>query len=120
MLDFIITTVIWTLALYGLFEIIKNVIYIFNCCKLRTNGTYVIIATKNQESQIENFIRVLMFRILYGKEDCVKNIILADLDSKDNTMEILKKLEKDYDGIQTVTWRECIDIMNQLNSSEKD
>ena len=96
MWDFILNAVVWTLALYGLFEIIKNIIYIFSYTNLRSDGIYVIIAVKNQEDKIEGFMRSILFRFLYGKEEYIKDIIVADLDSKDNTLQILNKLQKDF------------------------
>ena len=58
-------------------------------------------------------MRSLIFRILYGKEDIVKDIIVTDLDSKDDTMQILEKLSKDYDCLQTVNWRECKEMIDR-------
>ena len=92
MLEFILSTIFWTLALYGLFEIIKNLIYINTYAKFKADGIYVIIAVKNQEEKIEGFLRSTLFKILYGKEEYLKNIIVADLKSTDRTKEIAKKV----------------------------
>ena len=88
MLDFITNAVIWVLALYGLIEIIKNIYYICTCTNLESDGIYFIIAVKNQEEKIEGFMRSILFRILYGKEECIKNVIITDLGSTDKTKEI--------------------------------
>jgi len=117
MSDFIINSVVWTLALYGLFEIIKTIIYIFTYTNLKSDGIYFIVATKNQESKIEGFVRSLVFRILYGKEEMIKEIIITDLDSEDNTFNILTKLEKDYPCLKISSWRECKDIIDNINNS---
>lgn len=45
-MEFIFKTIFWTLAFYGLFEITKNIIYIFTYTKLRSDGIYLIIAAK--------------------------------------------------------------------------
>ena len=79
MLEFVLSTIFWTLALYGLFEIIKNIIYISTYTKMKADGIYVIIAVKNQEEKIEGFLRSILFKILYVREDYLKNIIFADL-----------------------------------------
>lgn len=117
--NFILTSIIWVLAIYGLIEIIKTIIYCFSNTSIKGNGTYMIIAVKNQENSIEVFIRNLLFRILYGKEDNIKNIIVADLDSEDATMEILKKLEKDYECISVKSWRECKEIMDKIDEQKE-
>ena len=115
MLDFILSTCFWTLAIYGLFEIIKNIIYISTYTKFKSDGIYVIIAVKNQEEKIEGFLRSIFFKILYGREEYLKNIIVADLQSNDNTKIIAKKLQKDYEILKVTSWKECKEIIDNVN-----
>ena len=117
MLEFVLSTIFWTLALYGLFEIIKNIIYISTYTKMKADGIYVIIAVKNQEEKIEGFLRSILFKILYGREEYLKNIIVADLESTDNTKEIARKLSKDYDVLKVTSWKECKDIMDNVDEN---
>ena len=117
MLDFIINGIFWVLALYGLFEIIKNIVYICTYTNLKSDGIYVIIAAKNQENKIEGFLRTILFRIMYGKEECVKDVIVTDLNSSDDTMKILEKLSKDYDGIKVVNWKECKEVIDNIKEA---
>ena len=109
--------IIWTFALYGLFEIIKNIINTFICTKLHTDGIYFIIATKNQENNIECFLRNLMFKIIYGKEELVKNIVVVDLNSKDKTRDIVTKLEKEYNQIHLLDLKECKDLIENIKET---
>ena len=118
MLDFIINGIFWVLALYGLFEIIKNIIYICTYTNLKSDGIYVIIATKNQENKIEGFLRTLLFRIMYGKEECVKDVIVTDLNSSDDTMKILEKLSKDYDNIKVTNWKDCKEVIDSIKEAK--
>ncbi len=115
--NFLIGCVIWTLALYGLFEIIKNIIYIYSYTKLKSDGIYMVIAVKNQEQKIEGFMRSILFRLLYGKEDCVKDVIVADLDSKDDTKQILYQMQKEYDILKVIDWKDCKEIMENVRES---
>ena len=117
MFNFIINGIFWVLALYGLFEIIKNIIYICTYTNLKSDGIYVIIAAKNQENKIEGFLRTILFRIMYGKEECVKDVIVTDLNSSDDTMKILEKLSKDYDGIKVVNWKECKEVIDNIKEA---
>ena len=117
MANFIIDGIILTLALYGLIEIIKEIIYIFSYTKLKSDGIYIIVATKNQENVIEGFIRTLLFRIIYGKEENIKDIIVVDLDSKDKTLEILKKMSKDYNCLKISDWKECKELLDNIDIS---
>ena len=108
-----ISIIIWTLALYGLFEIIKNIIYICTYTHLNSNGMYFIIAVKNQEDKIECFLRNLIFRIVYGKEE-INNILVVDLNSKDNTKKIVENLSKEYEQINLLSWKECNEVIENI------
>jgi len=114
--NFIFNTVLWTLALYGLFEIIKTIINIFTYTRLRSDGIYMIIAVKNQENKIEGFLRSVLFRIIYGKEEFIKDIIITDLDSKDETPIILDKLHKEYNELKIANWKECKEVIESIKN----
>ncbi len=114
MLQFVLNTIFWTLAIYGLFEIVKNLIYLSTYTKLKADGIYIIIAVKNQENRIEGFLRSIIFKILYGREETLKNIIVADLESSDNTKEIAKRLSKDYEILKVTSWKDCKEIIDNV------
>ena len=116
MLEFVLKTIFWTLAIYGLFEILKNIIYICTYTKLKSDGIYIIVAVKNQEDKIEGFLRSLIFKILYGREEYFKNIIVADMQSTDDTKKIVEKLSKDYEIIKVTSWKECKNLMEFLQT----
>ncbi len=116
-MEFILNTIFWTLAIYGFFEIIKSIVNIFAYTNFQSDGIYIIIAVKNQEEKIEGFLRSSLFKILYGKEEYLKNIIVADLKSDDRTKEIAKKMEMEYDCLKVITWKECKDIIDNVNES---
>lgn len=117
MTDFFLNSALWTLAFYGLFELTKTIIYMLTYTNLKADGIYLIIATKNQETKIEYFLRSSLFKLLYGKEDYVKQVIVADLNSVDRTKEIAKKLSIDYDCLKTLSWKECKEIFDNLNDT---
>ena len=118
--NFIINSILWTLALYGLFEIVKQIINMITYTKLRADGIYIIIAVKNQEEKIEGFLRSSLFKIFYGKEDYIKDVIVADLGSTDGTKEIIHKMSLDYDCVKTTNWRECKEIIDNIESIKTD
>ena len=114
--NFILNTVLWTLAIYGLFEIIKTIINIYTYTNLKSDGIYMIIAVKNQENKIEGFLRSFLFRVIYGKEEFIKDIIIADLDSNDETPIILDKLQKEYEELKITNWRECKEVIESIKN----
>ena len=114
-MEFVLNTIFWTLAFYGLYELIKNILYISEYTKFKAKGIYLIIAVKNQEDKIEGFLRSSLFKILYGKEEYIKNIIGADLKSDDKTKEIAKKMSEDYEQLKVISWKECKDIIDNLD-----
>ncbi len=114
--NFILNTCLWTLALYGLFEIIKNIINVYTYTKLKSDGIYIIIAVKNQEEKIEGFLRNFIFRTAYGKEEEIKNIIVTDLDSTDDTSKIIDKLQKEKNGIKVANWKDCKDVIESIKN----
>lgn len=119
MLNFILNGILWVLALYGLFEIIKTIIYTYTYTNMKSDGIYVIVAVKNQEKRIEGFIRSILFRFLYGKEDYIKDIIVTDLNSSDDTGKIINNIAKDYKCIKVTDWRECKEVIDSIDEVKK-
>ncbi len=115
--NFVINSILWIFALYGLFELIKQIIYMCTYTNMNADGIYVIIAVKNQEEKIEGFLRSSLFRLLYGKEDYIKDIIVTDLGSTDKTKDIVNKMCDDYECVKTINWKECKDIVDNINVS---
>lgn len=115
MLNFFSSCIIWIFAIYGFIDFIKTIYNGRIHKRIETNGIYVIIAVKNQEQQIEMFLRSVIFRILYGKEEYLKNIIVTDLNSIDNTKEILEKFSEDYDEIKIAEWESLKQKLDNLD-----
>ena len=114
--NFIINSILWTLALYGLFELVKQIINMVTYTNLSADGIYLIIGVKNQEERIEGFLRSSLFKILYGKEEYIKDIIVADLNSTDKTREIVRRMSLDYECVRITNWKECKDIIDNIES----
>lgn len=119
MASFIGTTILWTLALYGLWELLKSIFYIYTYTNSKADGIYIIVAAKNQENKIEGFLRTMLFRILYGKEEHIKEVIVTDLGSEDHTKMIMEKLAKEYDSIKTCEWKDCKELIDAVGDCGK-
>ena len=113
--NFIINSILWTFALYGFFELVKQILYMCTYTNMKADGIYIIIAVKNQEERIEGFLRSSLFKLLYGKEEYIKDIIVADLGSTDKTREIVDKMSVDYECVKTTNWKECKEIFDNID-----
>lgn len=102
MADFILTSTLWILALYGLFEIVKTIIHIHKYPKVSFGETSFIITVHNQENSIEYFLRIFIYKILYYNLS-IPEIIIVDLDSTDNTLNILRAFSNDFYFIKVLT-----------------
>ncbi len=118
MLDFILNALVYTLAIYGLIEIIKMIYYIMEYTNLNEDGIYIIIAAKNQEKVIGGILRSILFKIMYGKEEVIKKVILTDLSSRDKTFKEIKEFKKYNEYVKVSTWRECKEIIDMIDDTE--
>ena len=117
MVDFILDALVYVLAIYGFIEIVKKIIYIMEFTNLNEDGIYIIIGVKNQEDNVDSVVRSVLFKVMYGKEDVVKKVILADLDSTDKTMIKLKSFRKENEFVQVASWKECKDVIDLVDES---
>lgn len=115
MFDFILNCILWSFAIYGVIDIVKSIKSCWIHKRIENNGLFIIIATKNQEFQIEGFMRSVIFKVLYGKNEFIRRIVVTDLSSQDNTKEILKKLSEDYQEIKYEDWEVCKKKLDKYN-----
>ena len=57
------------------------------------------------------------YRINSVKEELIKDVIVTDLGSKDDTEKILNKLSKDYNCIKLANWKDCKEVIDSINES---
>lgn len=81
--------VMWILCIYGLISIMKDIVNCNNYRKVEENIS-IIMTVKNVENGIEEYIRELSF----GK-NFYNHLVVIDKGSEDDTINILKKLEKE-------------------------
>lgn len=89
MVEFLMQLVLCILCLYGLFSIIQDCVN-FNTYKKLEENIKFVMTVKNVENGIEEYIRELT----YGR-NFYHNLVVIDMDSEDDTMEILHKLERE-------------------------
>lgn len=89
MLEVIVYGFIWCFAVYGILVMLQEIIRNSTYQKVEEN-VKLIMTVRNVENGIENYIRELnLGRNFYN------NLVVIDLDSDDDTLCILKELEKE-------------------------
>ena len=100
MMEVIIYGLIWCFAIYGILVIIQEIARNCTYKKIEEN-VKLILTVKNVENGIENYIRELSFgRNFYN------NLVVIDLDSEDETLCILKELEKENMNLKILNRQE--------------
>ncbi len=89
MLEVIVYGLIWCFAIYGILVMIQEITRKSTYKKIEEN-VKLIMTVKNAEEGIENYIR----EISMGK-NFYNNLVVIDLNSTDETLSILKELEKE-------------------------
>lgn len=100
MFEIVFYGIVWCFAVYGILMIIQDVLRESTYHKVEEN-IKLIITVKNAEEGIENYIRELSFgRNFYN------NLVVIDMDSTDDTLCILKELEKENINMKILTKEE--------------
>jgi hypothetical protein len=89
MLGMVIYGLIWCFAIYGILVMLQDITRKTTYTKIEKN-VKLIMTVKDVEDGIENYIRELNFG-----NNFYNNLVIIDLDSKDDTLCILKELEKE-------------------------
>lgn len=100
MLEVIIYGIIWCFAVYGILVMLQEITRKNTYHKIEEN-VKLILTVKNAEDGIENYIRELLF----GK-NFYNNLVIIDLDSEDDTLCILRELEKENINMRILTKEE--------------
>ncbi len=113
----------------GLFLILITILSVILCitlkivCSMRGSFYYqtpvrIVLSTKDSEDTIECFLRSFICQ-LNTKQNIPylppEELFVVDLDSQDNTFEILKKLSLEYPYIHPMTKEEYIIFLNTIN-----
>lgn len=107
MLEAIIYGIIWCFAVYGILVMIQELSRSFTYQKIEEN-VKLIVTVKDAENGIENYIRELKF----GK-NFFNNLVVIDLGSTDDTVEILKELEKENINMKILNKYEGKEYLNK-------
>ena len=59
-------------------------------------------------------MRSVFFRLVYGKEEYIKDVLVSDLNSSDQTEIILKRLQQEYKYMKILNWKKCKEIIENI------
>ena len=98
-------------AILGALQILKNITdMIFGS----GSELLIVVTVKNQQDKIEGIIRSIAWKSLNGLgHSCVPTILIVDLESTDETPEILKRLSRDYEFIKVTNRQGYIDLLTK-------
>jgi hypothetical protein len=103
MLEAIITFITCLLAAYGAYNLAVMIAGCTSSAKgSRKAGVKLVLLVKNQEGSVEGIIRTVfsgefLRRIMSGH-----GLTVLDMGSKDKTLLILEKLQKDFDSLEVL------------------
>jgi hypothetical protein len=110
--------IIWVLAIYGFIEIVMSLLNSYVLVNNNLDDMYIFIAVKNREESIESIVRTIVFKnIYYRNEELFSNIIIADMGSTDRTLDILRKLAREYEFLRIL---ECKDNESYIDNILKN
>lgn len=107
MFEAIIYGIIWCFAIYGILVMIQDITRNFTYQKVEEN-VKLIMTVKNVEDGIENYIRELKF-----SKNFYNNLVVIDLDSTDDTLDILRELEKENINMKILNKKEGKEYLNK-------
>lgn len=109
MLEMVVYGLIWCFAIYGILVMLQDITRKTTYKKIEEN-VKLIMTVKDVEDGIENYIRELNFG-----NNFYNNLVIIDLGSQDDTLCILKELEKENLNLKILNNEEGkIYLENQL------
>lgn len=100
MLEIFIYIIVWCFCVYGIMSLWQDINKNSTYKKIEEN-VKLIMTVKDVENGIENYVRELSC----GR-NFFNNLVVIDLDSKDETLTILKELEKENINMKILTKEE--------------
>ena len=84
----------------------------------RNDDVYIIITVKNQQETIEGIIRSVVWKSLNNSNGgIVPNILVVDMGSTDETLNILKRLNIEYNFIEVTDSKNYAKMLEKIINS---
>lgn len=114
--ELLLYSLVGCLALYGLGHIISRLMhrYLLESNKI-IKQPYTVLCVKNQADSIETTVRSLVWHTLsQNKSREVSDIIIVDLGSTDETLDILIYLSREYEFLHPMSKERYIELVGNM------
>lgn len=108
-------------AMYGMISLFINIYKSIGKRKYFVENANIVLLVNNQEQNIERMIREAMESRFVRNIAINGSFIVVDMDSKDDTLKLLKKLENQFPLMEVCSFdeRECVFLKEKENHSAK-
>jgi len=93
-------------AIYGLIDLFINVFRMIGRKKYFVENANIVLLVNDQEENIEGMVRTAMESKFVRNIAINGSFIIVDMDSKDDTLKILRKLENQFPLIEVCSFDE--------------
>lgn len=107
-MEFIVYLLVWIFCIYGILSLIQDNIRI-KSYKAIQEKIKIILTVKDVEDGIESYIRELSF----GK-NFFNNLVVIDMESRDDTIKILKELEDEDINLKILEKKEGKNYLEEM------
>lgn len=103
------------LAIYGLISIFLDVFKLMGRKKYFVDKANLVLLVNDQEKDIERMVREAMDSRFVRNIAVNGSFIIVDMDSKDETLKVLKRLENQFPLVEVCSFseRDCIFYKNK-------
>lgn len=98
MMNFLLACFVCFFAMFGIATTLRKILEYYKD-KSCFDGIEHCIYLKNAEKSVEGYVRDIIF-----KYPNMKNLVIVDMNSTDNTYAILEKLQMEYDFIRVIKY----------------
>lgn len=107
--------IIYLLAAYGMLVLLLGAIDLIRC-KMAGNRPKVriVLLVQNVQEQIEFIVRNVVIKDYASKALSDNKVVFVDMDSSDETVELLKKLQQCYPSIEVMPYKDKEEIFSDF------
>lgn len=106
---------VWLMAIYGLFSFFITIFKIIGRKHFASEKANLILVVKDQEENIESMVRDAMNSKFVRGITLTGSFIVLDMDSKDDTLKILKRLEQQFPLLEVCSYEDKESLLTKIS-----